>query len=133
EGLIAADHHASAGGLAPAARAAEFDGLTGDDGGGGLTNVHRVSVHHPSHGLLAGAHVRRRDVAFRTEPVRQFRSVAAGQPLKFAARHFPRIANHSAFRATKRNIYDRALPSHPFLQSPHFVDGYTGGKTDSAL
>src|SRR5207253_9341337 len=43
EGLIAADHHASAGGLAPAARAAEFDGLTGDDGGGGLTNVHRVS------------------------------------------------------------------------------------------
>ncbi len=85
EGFVAANHHAAAGGFFPSARATEFNGLAGDDGGGGLTDVHGVRVHDPGHGLLAGAHVRRRDVALRTQPIGQFRGVAASEPLEFSA------------------------------------------------
>src|SRR6266851_4063661 len=133
EGFVAANHHAAAGGFAPAARAAEFDGLASDDSGGGLADVHGVRVHDPSHGLLAGADVRRWDVPLWTQPIRQFCRIAASKPLEFPARHLARIADHSAFSAAKRNIYDRALPGHPSGQRAHFVDGNIGSKADPAL
>src|SRR6266702_2645813 len=133
EGFVAANHHAAPGGFFPAARAAEFNGLAGDDGGGGLTDVHRVRVHDPSHGLFVGADVGRWDVALRTQPIGQFRGVAASEPLEFSAGHLPRIADHPAFGSAKRNIYHRALPGHPGRKRADFIDGYVGSKTDSAL
>src|SRR6266851_6014975 len=50
--FIAANHHAAAGGFFPSARAAQLDGLASHHGGGGLAEVHRVSVHDPGHGRL---------------------------------------------------------------------------------
>src|SRR6266705_921472 len=110
-----------------------FARLTGDDRSGGLTNMHGVGVHDPSHGLFVRADVGRWDVTLRTEPVRQFRGIAARKPLEFAARHFARIADHSALRAAKRNIYNRALPGHPSRQCAYFVDGNVRSKTYSAF
>src|SRR5260370_16725179 len=131
--FIAANHHAAPGGFFPSARSAEFDGLSGDDGGGGVTDVHRVRVHDPSHGLFVGADVGRWDVALRTQPIRQFRSIAASKPLELSSGHLPRIANHSALRAAKGNIYHCALPGHPSGHRAHFVDGNIRSKTDSPL
>jgi len=68
-----------------------------------------------------------------TQPVRQFRGIAAGQPLELSARHLPRIANHSALSAAKGNVHHRALPRHPRCQRAHFVDGDIRSKADSAL
>src|SRR5260370_32194885 len=98
-----------------------------------LFRSHGVSVHDPGHGLLVCTHVRGRDVTLRTQPIRKLRGIASGEPLELATRHFPRIANHSALRAAKRNIYDPALPGHPRRQPAHFVDGNIGSKADSAF
>src|SRR6266852_582793 len=122
ERLVAANHHPAAGGFFPAARAAEFDRLAGHNGCGGLTDVHRVRVHDPSHGLFVSADVGRWDVALRTQPIGQFRGIAASKPLELSSGHLPRIANHSALRAAKGNIYYRAFPRHPSGQRAHFVD-----------
>src|SRR6266436_1695894 len=70
ERFVAANHHPAAGGFFPPARSAELDRLASDDRSGGLADVHRVGVHHPSHGLLARAHVWRWNVALWTKPIR---------------------------------------------------------------
>jgi len=70
---------------------------------------------------------------YRPQPVRQFRGIAARQPLQLSARHLPRIADHPALRPTKGNIYHRALPGHPGRQRAHFVNGNIRRKADSAL
>jgi len=115
------------------AGASQLDGFSGDHRRGGLAYVHGVGVHHPGHHLLAGAHIRRGDIALRAQPVEQFRSVASCETLEFAARHFARVANHPAFGSAEGNIDHRALPSHPGGQRAHFVEGDIGGKANSAL
>jgi hypothetical protein len=43
------------------------------------------------------------------------------------------IANHPAFGASKRNVYNRTLPGHPTGQRPHLVQGYVWCKSNAAL
>src|SRR4029077_8778815 len=81
--LVAADHKAATGGFGAALGATEFERFAGDDGGGGLANVHGVGVHHPGHRLRVGANVGRRNVALGTKPFAQLGCVAASDALNF--------------------------------------------------
>src|SRR5271157_424214 len=132
-GLVHADHHATAGGFAAATRAAEFDGLTGNDGGRGLAGVHGVCIHDPSHGLLVGADVGSGNVALWAKPIRKFSGVAAGEALKFPAGQFAGIADDAAFGAAERNVHHGALPGHPGREGADFIEADVGSKTDAAL
>src|SRR5262245_2295539 len=68
-GFTRRDHHAAAGGFASSERAAELNGLAGDDGGFGVADVHAVGVHDPRHDLIVGVHVRRGYVLFWTDGI----------------------------------------------------------------
>src|SRR5208337_1848979 len=132
-GFIDADHDAAAGGFPAAARTAQFDGLTGNDGGGGLADVHGVGVHDPSHGLLVGADVGSGNVALRAKPVGKFGGVTAGKALGFAAGQFAGIADDAALGATKGDVDHGALPGHPGSKGTDFIEADVGSKTDAAL
>src|SRR6516162_3402684 len=86
ERLVTADHHSASRGFASPPGTAELNRLPGYHRRGGLPDVHRIGVHHPSHGLFAGAHVRCGNVALRSQPIRQFRGVASRQAFHFSAR-----------------------------------------------
>src|SRR5215472_5191954 len=86
ERLVTADHHSASRGFASPPGTAELNGLPGYHRRGGLSDVHRIGVHHPSHSLFAGAHVRCGNVALRSQPVRQFRGIASRQAFHFSAR-----------------------------------------------
>src|SRR5271166_6161447 len=131
--LVHANHHAAAGGFAAATRTAQFDGLAGDDRGGGLARVHRVGVHHPGHGLLVGADIRRWNIALGAQPIRKFGGVAPGEALEFTAGHFARVANDATFGAAKRDVYHRAFPGHPGGERAYFINADIRGKTNSTL
>src|SRR5262249_10407366 len=131
--LVAADHDASASGFASARGAAELDGLSGDNRGGGLSGMHRECVHDPGHGLLVGAHVGSGDVALWSEPAGKFGRIAARETLEFAAGHFARVADDAALGAAEGNVDDGALPSHPSSQSAYFIQAHVGGETNSAF
>ena len=87
ERFVADDGDAAACGLVAAARAADVDGLAGDDSSDGLAHVHGVGVHDPGHGLLVGAHVGGGNVFFRADEFDQLGGVTAGHPFEFALRH----------------------------------------------
>ena len=124
---------AAAGGLAASARAADVDGLAGDDGGDGLAHVHGVGVHDPGHGLLVGVHVGRGNVFFRADEFDQFGGVAAGHALEFALGHLVGVADDAALGAAEGDVDDGALPGHPAGQGADFVEGDVGGVADAAL
>ena len=77
-------HHAAAGGLVPV-RAADRDRLARDHAGT-VAGVDGVGVHHPGHGLLVRADVRRRHVPLRADDREDLGGVPAGDPLQLVTR-----------------------------------------------
>ena len=131
--LAGDDHHAAAGGLAAAERAAHLDRLAGDDRGRGVADVHRVGVHEPRHDLGVGVHVGRRHVLLRADGVDDLGGVAARQRLELALRHLGRVADDAALAAAERHLRHGALPRHPRRQRRHLVEGDAGVVADAAL
>ena len=133
QGAVAGNQAAAPGGLAPPARPAQLDGFAGDDGGGGLADVHGIGVHHPGHHLLVGAQVGCGHVALRAQVGQQLGGVAAGNGLEFASAELLRVADHAALGSAKGDVDHRALPGHPTGQGADFVQRHIGGKADAAL
>src|SRR5579864_1148274 len=133
EGLVADDHYAAAGGLTATTRPADVQRLAGDDRGYGLAHVHGVGVHHPCHGLLVGAHVRRGNIFFRANEFDQLGGVAASDLFEFSLGEFARIADDAAFGATERNVDDSTLPGHPTGEGADFVEIHVRRIADAAL
>src|SRR6202051_1009465 len=46
--------------------------------------MHRIGIHHPRHGLLVGADVRRRNIALGPQPIGELCGVTTGHAFKFA-------------------------------------------------
>src|SRR5215472_9692537 len=86
ERLVTAHHDSATGGFASPSGAPQLNRLSRHHRRRGLTDVHRIGVHHPGHGLFARAHVRGRNVALRSQPIRQFRRVAPRQTFHLSAR-----------------------------------------------
>jgi len=84
-GFARDDHDAPSCGFAPPERPAQLQRLPGDDGRGGVADVHAVGVHDPRHDLIVGVDVRRRHVLLRPDRVDDFGDVAPRQRLEFAA------------------------------------------------
>ena len=133
ERLVATHHYPAPGSFPSSARPAQLNRLSGYDRGCSLSNMHRVGVHHPRHGLFAGADVRCGNIALRPQPFRQFRGVPPRQSLYFSARQLARVTNHSALCAPKRDVHDRAFPGHPSRQSAHFVKRYVRSEANPAF
>ena len=131
--LARADHHAAAGRLAPAVRAAEHDRLARDDGGLRAADVHGVGVHEPRHDLLVRVDVRRGHVLVGADRVDDLGDVAARQRLELAPRHARRVADDAALAAAERDLRDRALPRHPRGQRRDLVERDVGVVADAAL
>src|SRR5208282_2054823 len=105
DGLVADHEHAASSRLTAPARSADVHWLASHDRGAGLSHVHGVGIHDPSHGLLVGIHVGRGDVFFRADEFEEFRRVAAGHPLQLALRHFVWIADDATLGAAERNVH----------------------------
>ena len=105
--------HAPAGGFAPAQRAAQADGLAGDDAGGGFAQVGGVGVHHPGHDFFVGIDVRGGDVLGGADDDADFAGVAAGQALEFALGEFARIDANTAFGAAIGHADGGVFDGHP--------------------
>ncbi len=131
--LVADDGDAAAGGLAASARAAEVDGLAGDDGVDGLAHVHGVGVHDPGHGLLVGAHVGGGNVFFGADEFDELGGVAASHALELALGHFLGVADDAALGSAEGDVDDGALPGHPGGEGADFVEGDVGGVADAAF
>jgi hypothetical protein len=129
------DHHhdARAGRLVPEERAAERDRLAGDDLRHGITDLHRVRVHDPRHGLLVRGHVWSRDVFLRPDHTTQLARVPPRQALQLAQGEVTRIAAHAPLRATVGQTQERALPGHPDSERSAFAEGDVRVVADSAL
>ena len=132
-GLAGHDHHAAAGGFAPAQRAAHLDRLAGHDRGRRIADVHAVGVHHPRHDLIVGVDVGRGHVLVRADRVDDLRDVAPGQRLELAPRHPRRVADDAALAAAERDVRHRAFPRHPGRQRRHLVERDVGVIADAAL
>jgi hypothetical protein len=114
-------------------RAADVDRLAGHHRGDRLAHVHRVGVHHPGHGLLVGAHVRRGHVLLRPDELHQLGGVAAGHALQLALRHLVRIADDAALGPAEGDVDHRALPGHPTGQRAHLVQRHIRRVAHTAL
>ena len=124
---------AGAGGLAAALRAAEGDGLAGDDRGREMADVGRVGVHHPAHDLLVGADVGRGHVGVRPEEVDHFLHVAAGEMLEFGLGELLGIDDHAALGAAVGQADERTFPAHPHRERGDLADGDVLVEADAAL
>src|SRR5262249_14582998 len=133
QGLVTNDHYAATGGLATAARAANVDGLAGNDSGHGLAHVHGVGVHHTCHGLFVGIHVRSGNVLFRAQEFDELGGVAPGEVFQLGKSQLLGINNDAALGAAERDVGHRTPPGHPTGQGPDFVPAYVGGVTDAAF
>jgi len=133
DGFVTDYGDAAAGGFFASARAAEVDGLAGDDGVNGLAHVHGVGVHDPGHSLLVGVHVGGGHVFFGADELDEFGGIAASHALEFALRHFLRIADDSAFGAPEGDVDDGALPGHPGGEGADFVESDVRRVTDAAF
>ena len=131
--LAGDDHHAAAGRLASAERAAHLDRLAGDDRRRGVADVHAVGVHDPRHDLIVGVDVGRRDVFLGADRVDDLRDVAAGERLELAAGHARGVADDAALAAAERDVGDRALPRHPGGERRDFVEADVGVVANAAL
>ena len=127
------DHHAAAGGLAAAERAAHLDRLAGDDGRRRVADVHAVGVHHPRHDLIVGVDVGRGHVLLRPDRVDDLGDVAPRQRLELALRHPRRVADDAALAAAEGDVRDRALPRHPGRERRDLVERDVGVIADAAL
>ena len=132
-GFIADDGDAAASGFFAAARAAEVDGLAGDDGVDCLAHVHGVGVHDPGHGLLVGAHVGGRNIFFGADEFDELGGVAASHSLELSLRHFLWVADDAAFGSAEGDVDDGALPGHPGSEGADFVESHVRRVTDAAL
>ena len=116
------DHHAAAGRLVTAERAAHFERLPRHHRRRRVSDVHAVGVHDPRHHLLVGVDVGSGDVLFGTDGVDDFGNVAARERFELAPRHLGRIADDPALAAAERDVRDGALPRHPAGERRHFVE-----------
>ena len=131
--LAAGDEDAATGRLDAAERAAEVQGLAGDDAGRGGAGVHRVRVHHPGHDLAVGVHVGRRDVALRADDDADLAGVAARHALELLLRELLRVAADAALGAAVRQVHRRALDRHPRRQRHHLLERHVGVVANAAL
>ena len=122
-------HHAAAGRAAAPLGAADGDRLAGDHAGDRVAGVDGVGVHHPGHGLLVGADVRRRDVLLRADDRQDLRDVAAGHPLQLVAGQRLGVDRDAALRPAVRHADQRALPGHPHRQRADLVE--VGGRVEA--
>ena len=127
------DHHAAAGRLAAAERAAHLDRLAGDDRRRGVADVHAVGVHDPRHDLVVGVDVGRRHVLLGADRVDDLGDVAARQRFELAARHPRRVADDAALAAAERHVRDGALPRHPRGERRDLVERDVRVIADAAL
>ena len=123
--LLNAEHHTLArGGVAPLAAAAS-DGLACDHALHCLPVTGRVDVdigvHHPVHGLAAGAHVWSRDVVFRSDVAAEGVGKAAGDALQVFAFEVAGVEFHPAFTSTIGQTGQSAFPCHPRRQCLTFI------------
>ena len=117
--LGAHGEHPTAGGFAPAQRAAQVHRFAGDHAGGGGAFVHRIGVHHPGHDLFVGVHIGRRDVLGRADDDADLTGVTARHPLEFTARELARIDPDAAFGAAVRHVDRSVFDRHPGRQRHH--------------
>src|ERR1700722_9460656 len=95
---------AASGRLLAPKRAADADGLAGDDARDGVADLVRVGVHDPRHGLLVGAHIGRHDVGLRADEGNHLAGVAAGDPFEFADGALVRVDRDAALAAAVGEI-----------------------------
>ena len=133
DGLTGDDGDAAASGFATTARAAERDGLAGDDGGNGLADVHGVGVHDPGHGLLVGVDVGSGDVFFGADELDESCGVATGHAFEFTLGHGLGVTDDAAFGSAEGDIDDGAFPGHPGCEGADFVERDVGAVADAAL
>ena len=82
--LVANDHAAPRGLLPGALRTPDLNRLSGYAGRDRMPDVHGIGIHDPGHGLLVGAHVRRRNVELGTEAIQYLRRVSPRDALQFS-------------------------------------------------
>jgi hypothetical protein len=120
------------GGLGTALRAAERDGLAGDDLGR-VTVLAPVLVEDPAHRLGVRAHVRRRDVPARSEHRGDLVGVAPGEAFEFGGAELVRGDLDPALGAAEREVDEGGLPRHQRGERPYLVDVGVRVVTDAAL
>ena len=77
------DNYAATGGVGTSETTAKRYGLSGNNSRSGPALIHRVGVHHPGHHLLVRIHVRRGNVAIRSEQDIYLAGVTPRQPFEF--------------------------------------------------
>src|SRR5262249_28602442 len=111
--LVAIHHDAAARRLYPSARSANVQRLASHHTRNRVARVHGVGIHDPCHRLLVGVDVRSGYILLRPDKVDDLCRITARQALQFALAHLLGIADYAALGSAKRNVDDRALPSHP--------------------
>src|SRR5205823_12162711 len=96
ERFINAINHAAAGSFAPADAATNLDRFTGDDFWTRITDLGRIGVHNPGHGLFVSAQIGGHHVLPRADDRADFFGVAAGDSLFFAAAELGGVASDAA-------------------------------------
>ncbi len=136
-GLANAVGDAQAGGLLPAANAAQRHRLAGYAGQGvQFVGVERlIGVGDPGHFVRAGAEIRRGDIDAGADEVLfdQFVGVAANDPLQFRGRIVFSIDADAALGPAERHVDHRALVTHQRRESHDLVLADIGAETDAAL
>ena len=114
----ALDHHHDAGarGLVAKKRAAQRDRLAGDDLGDGVTDLHRIGVHHPSHRLLIRGHVRRGYVLLGPQHRQELGGEATRERLQLVRGELARTTTDAALCPTVGQAQQCAFPGHPHRQ-----------------
>ena len=120
--LEQAEHHAAAGRLAAADRAADRERLAGDDAEHRVALVHRVRVEDPRHHLrvvpTSGAGMSR----LGADLVDDLGGEAARHALELLGRERLRVADDAALGAAERQVHQRALPRHPHRERLDLVE-----------
>jgi hypothetical protein len=115
------DDRAASGRDRAAERAAELDGLAGDDARLVAVDA-RVRVEEVRHRRRVRPHVGRGDVGARTDRGTDRLDVAPGDELALARAQRARIDRDPALRAAERQVDERGLPRHQLGEAPHVVE-----------
>lgn len=127
---------ALAGGFFAAERAAVFDGLAGDDGGGIFTadvGKEGVGVGDPGHVLGVGADVGRGDVVIRADTVGDGGREATDDALHLAVAVLAGIDLDAALAAAEGHADERALHGHEEGERLDVVEMHVVMKAEAAL
>ena len=92
-----------------------------------------VGVHHPSHGLGVGAHVRSGYVSIGPDQVLDAQGVPSCEPVQLAIRKQARVHLDSALGPSVGKVNQGGFPGHQRRQASHLIEVGLGMIADTSL